>query len=48
MTRSQSTHVLRIVALQSYRKAVAVARRDKKAGRPAGLTEEQKAEIRWV
>ena len=32
--------------LQSYRKAVSTARRDKKAGRTQGLTEEQKQEIR--
>ena len=33
---------------QSYRKAVTNTRRDKqKAGRPAGLTEEQKLEIRY-
>jgi hypothetical protein len=31
---------------QSYRKAVTTARRDKKAGGPKGLTEEQKQEIR--
>ena len=30
----------------SYRKAVATARRDKKQGKPQGLTEEQKQEIR--
>ena len=34
---------------QSYRKAVTNTRRDKqKAGRPAGLTEEQKLEIRYT
>ena len=32
--------------LQSYRKAVSTARRDKKGARAAGLTEEQKQEIR--
>ena len=34
--------------LQSYRKAVSTARRDKKGQRAAGLTEEQKQEIRFV
>lgn len=34
--------------LQSYRKTVAAARRDKKGGRAQGLTEEQKQEIRLV
>ena len=34
---------------QSYRKAVTTARRDKKGqGRAAGLTEEQKQEIRFA
>lgn len=34
------------ISAQSYRKAVTTARRDKKAGGPKGLTEEQKQEIR--
>ena len=34
--------------LQSYRKAVTTARRDKKGQRATGLTEEQKQEIRSV
>lgn len=36
------------LCLQSYRKAVSTARRDKKGARAAGLTEEQKQEIRQV
>ena len=34
--------------VQSYRKAVSTARRDKKGQRATGLTEEQKQEIRFV
>ena len=37
-----------MLCLQSYRKAVSTARRDKKGARAAGLTEEQKQEIRQV
>ena len=37
-----------VFCLQSYRKAVSTARRDKKGARAAGLTEEQKQEIRQV
>lgn len=40
--------ILRIICVQSYRKAVTAARKDKKAGRPPGLTEEQKQEIRYA
>jgi hypothetical protein len=32
----------------SYRKAVTAARQNKKNGKPQGLTEEQKQEIRYV
>lgn len=34
--------------VQSYRKAVAAGRRDKKQNKPAGLTDEQKSEIRFA
>ena len=43
-----SVVMLRIICVQSYRKAVTAARKDKKAGRPPGLTEEQKQEIRYA
>jgi centrin-1 len=39
---------LRVISMQSYRKTVTAARKDKKAGRPPGLTEEQKQEIRYI
>lgn len=35
-----------LFVLQSYRKSVTAARKDKKAGQRQGLTEEQKQEIR--
>ena len=39
---------LPVTVQSTYRKAVATARRDKKQGKPQGLTEEQKQEIRWA
>lgn len=40
------THASLVLDLQSYRTKAASARRDKAKGRTAGLTEEQKQEIR--